>query len=158
MVLVLSTLKERKLSCIKSLLKLVPGSLCKTSGGPYLINRSSTSALATVVAVLSYNGTITTYLLHRSELTRRYLALDFEAKVTGPKMSAGVTLNEFKTWVGCSSPSRIFPANERAAQQSHFAICPSTLDIMTSYQNLCLFLARVFSTAKWPSPVGASSN
>ena len=52
-----------------------------------------------------------------------YFALDFEAKVTGSKMSAATTLNELKTWVGCNSAQRFFPAVERAAQRSQFALC-----------------------------------
>ena len=73
-------------------------------------------------------------------------------------MSAAITLNELKTWVDCSSALRFFHAVERAAQRSEFAICRSTLDLMKGHHNLCLILAKVFSTAKWPPLVGASCN
>ena len=155
-VLVLSIINRRQISCIKSLLKLVPWSVCNTSGAPYLSIHSSTIALATVAAVISFNGRVTTYFVYKSEITRTYFALDFEAKVTGPKMSAAITLNELKSWVDCNSALRFFPAVERAVQRSQFAICRSTLDLMKGHQNLCLILAKVFCTAKWPPLVGAS--
>ena len=108
MVLVWSIMNKRQTSCIKSLLKLVPWSGCKTSRATYLIIHSSTIALAIVAAVMSFNGTVTTYFVYRSEVTRMYLAL--KAKVTGPKMSAAITSNELKSCVDCSTALNFFPA------------------------------------------------
>ena len=49
---------------------------------------SSTKIVATVLDVVSFNGTATAYFVLRFEISKKDRACDFFANVTGPKMSA----------------------------------------------------------------------
>ena len=73
-----------------------------------------------------------------------YLALDFLANVTGPKMSAAKVLNDPWTEKVCNSALRLIHPVDLTAQRSQIAICFSTLVLSDGHQNLCFILANVF--------------
>ena len=52
---------------------------------------------------------------YKSDITNIYLDSERFANVTGPRMSAAITLNGAWFSIGCSSARRGFPAVERAA-------------------------------------------
>ena len=113
-------------------------------------------AFATVAAVMSGKATVTAYFVNKSLMTKIYLALDYLANVTGPKMSAAIVLNAPWTEKVCNYAFRLIPAVDLAAQRSQLAICFSTLVLSDGHQNLCFILAKVFSTPKCPPLIGES--
>ena len=111
-------------------------------------------AFTTVAAFMSCSATVTAYFVNKSLTTKIYLALDFQANVTGPKMSAAMVLNAQCTEKVCNSAFRLIPAVDLAAQRSPLAVCFSKLVLNDGHQNLCFILANVFSTPKCPPLIG----
>ena len=115
-------------------------------------------AFATVAAVVSCSATVTAYFVNKSLKTKIYLALDFLANVTGPKMSAAIVLNASWTEKVCNSAFCLIFAVGLDAQGSQLTICFSAFVLSDGHQNLCFILAKLFSTSKCPPPIGESCN
>ena len=114
--------------------------VCNVSGAPNSNIHFSTNAFATSTAVFVERGTVITYFVKQSVMTKMYLLPVSWLRVTGPRIPAVTFAIGTPTVTGCNSAFRILPAVESAALGLNFLIYLSMSLHIMGYQNRCRVL------------------